>query len=106
LVDAQGNSLYVFLADTPTQSNCNGACAQVWPPLTTASGQTPTGANGVQSSLIGTITRSDGSTQITYNGYPLYKYAGDAAPGATNGQGLNQFGALWFLLQPSGQPLT
>lgn len=105
LVNSEGRSLYIFEADTTGVSNCSGACAVAWPPLTVASGQIPSAGDGVTSSLIGTIQRSDGTTQVTYAGRPLYFFIGDASPGDTNGEGLNQFGALWFLVKPDGTNL-
>ena len=106
LVDSQGMSLYVFLADTQGQSNCSGSCAQAWPPFTVPSGMSVQGSGDVQNSMLGTIQRSDGSTQVTYAGRPLYYFSGDTAAGMTNGEGLNQFGALWYLVKPDGTDLV
>jgi predicted lipoprotein with Yx(FWY)xxD motif len=100
LVNSQGRTLYLFQGDKGTTSNCNGACATAWPPAT-ATGA-PTGGSGVTASLLGTTTRSDGTTQVTYNGHPLYRFSGDPQPGNTNGQGVNAFGALWYAVSPSG----
>lgn len=105
LVDSLGKSLYVFAADSPNTSTCTGACAAVWPPLIVAQGQTAQAQTGVNSSMIGSITRSDGTQQVTYNGQPLYRYSQDQIPGQTNGQGITSFGALWYLVQPNGSPL-
>ncbi|MBX5468805.1 MAG: hypothetical protein IRZ21_02790 [Thermoleophilaceae bacterium] len=104
LVDSKGMTLYLFQKDTGSSSTCSGACAAAWPPFKT-SGKPKAGA-GVQASLLGTTKRSDGSTEVTYNGHPLYYYAGDAAPGDTTGQGLNQFGALWYVLNAKGGTIT
>jgi predicted lipoprotein with Yx(FWY)xxD motif len=93
LVNAAGMTLYHFTPDTAGMSNCNGACATAWPPLTIASTTAPTAASGVMGTL-GTIARSDGSMQVTYNGSPLYTFGGDKAPGDTNGQGLM---GKWFV---------
>jgi predicted lipoprotein with Yx(FWY)xxD motif len=103
IVDSQGNTLYYFLKDKQNggSSACSGACAQVWPPYT-ASGS-PKGENGASASMLGTISRSDGSKQVTYNGWPLYTYVGDKKPGDTNGNDLEQFGAEWYALTPAGQ---
>ncbi|MFD9397131.1 hypothetical protein ACFWBB_42305 [Streptomyces sp. NPDC060000] len=101
LVDAKGRTLYLFEADKSTQSTCNGACASAWPPLLTAGA--PTAGGSAKSALLGTTKRSDGNTQVTYHGHPLYGYAGDSGPGDTNGQGLNQFGAAWYVLNVSGE---
>lgn len=101
LVDAKGHTLYLFEADKSTKSTCNGACAAAWPPLLT-SGK-PTAGGSAKSDLLGTTKRSDGKSQVTYHGHPLYGYAGDSKPGDTNGEGLNQFGAAWYVLNVSGQ---
>jgi predicted lipoprotein with Yx(FWY)xxD motif len=102
IVDSQGNTLYYFKKDTQNgdTSTCSGACAQVWPPYT-ASGS-PKGENGASASMVGTIKGSDGSSQVTYNGWPLYTYVGDKAPGDTNGNDLEQFGDEWYALTPQG----
>jgi predicted lipoprotein with Yx(FWY)xxD motif len=99
LVNAQGHTLYWFAIDTPTKSNCNGTCASYWPPVmgkaVAASGTTlPKGFS--------TITRSDGSTQATYDGHPLYTYAADTAPGMTSGNDKNLSGGLWWAMTPTG----
>jgi predicted lipoprotein with Yx(FWY)xxD motif len=101
LVDSQGRTLYLFEKDQGPKSTCSGACAAAWPPLT-SSGKPKAGA-GVKASLLGTTARSDGSSEVTYNGHPLYSYAGDQGPGDTNGQALDQFGAEWYVLSPAGQ---
>jgi predicted lipoprotein with Yx(FWY)xxD motif len=100
LVDSRGRALYLFEKDTSTTSTCYSACASLWPPLT-ASG-TPKGSAGVVASKLGTTKRTDGTTEVTYGGHPLYYYAGDAGPGQTTGQGLKQFGAAWYVLAASG----
>jgi predicted lipoprotein with Yx(FWY)xxD motif len=100
LVDAQGRTLYLFEADHGNASACSGACASIWPPAT-ATGKTAAGP-GVAAAKIATITRADGKTQLTYNGHPLYRYAADGKPGDANGQGLNQFGAKWYVLNAGG----
>ncbi|MBO0811442.1 MAG: hypothetical protein J2P23_05290 [Microlunatus sp.] len=104
LTDSSGHSLYLFAADRGAMSACSGACAAVWPPLTVKG--KPTGTGAVQSSMLGTITRSDGTKQVTYGGHPLYTYKPDASAGATTGQGVSGFGAKWWLIAPSGQPIT
>jgi predicted lipoprotein with Yx(FWY)xxD motif len=100
LVDAQGMTLYVFGADTPGTSNCNGACAQNWPPLTVASGN-PVAGSGVTGTL-DVIARSDGTRQVTRDGMPLYTFAVDKQPGDTSGQGVNAFGGVWTVVPASG----
>lgn len=104
LVDGDGMSLYVFMTDVQDSgtSACVDECAAEWPPLT-AEGE-PVAGEGVDATLLGTITRDDGSTQVTYNGWPLYLFAGDTAPGDTTGQGVDD-GGLWFLISPDGEPI-
>ncbi|MCH0542455.1 hypothetical protein I3F58_23455 [Streptomyces sp. MUM 203J] len=100
LVDGGGLTLYLFEADTSGDSTCYGGCAEVWPPLTTTGEPQATGdADG---GLLGTTTREDDTTQVTYNGHPLYYYQGDSQAGDTKGQGLDQFGAAWYVLDSAG----
>jgi predicted lipoprotein with Yx(FWY)xxD motif len=103
LDNGKGRTLYLFQADSGTTSNCSGACATNWPPLTTAN---PTVGKGASASMVGTTKRSDGTTQVTYNGHPLYTFKGDSSAGATSGQGVNAFGGLWYAVSPAGQPVT
>jgi predicted lipoprotein with Yx(FWY)xxD motif len=100
LVDGNGKTLYLFEADTSTQSTCSGACAQAWPPLTTTGA--PTAAGTVSPSLLGTTTRTDGTTQVTFNRHPLYYFVSDNQPGDTKGEGVTAFGAGWDVLSPNG----
>jgi predicted lipoprotein with Yx(FWY)xxD motif len=100
LVDGSGRTLYLFEKDQPDQSACSGACAAAWP--VDHSGGTPKAGSGVKASLLGTIKRSDNTTQVTYNHHPLYYYSGDSGAGQQNGQGLNAFGAAWFVVAPAG----
>ncbi len=104
LADGSGRALYLFVSDTATTSTCSGACVTAWPPLM-ATGA-PAVSGGAQASLLGTLTRSDGSHQVTYAGHPLYYFAGDTASGQTNGQGKNGFGAPWWLLALNGAAIT
>ena len=96
LTNSKGFTLYSFPPDTPTTSKCYGTCAQNWPPLTG-----PVTAAGVTGTF-GTITRSDGSVQATFDGHPLYTFAGDSAPGQNKGNGLNAAGGLWHEVTASG----
>jgi predicted lipoprotein with Yx(FWY)xxD motif len=100
LVESQGRTLYLFKLDSGSTSRCTGPCATAWPPLL-ASGS-PTVAGAAKASLIGTTKREDGTTQVTYNGHPLYLFVNDTKPGQTNGQGLTAFGAGWFAVTPAG----
>jgi predicted lipoprotein with Yx(FWY)xxD motif len=104
LVDARGRTLYQFQRDSGTKSTCSGACAIDWPPLR-ATGK-PTVGSGANRSLVATNARLDGTTQVTYNGHPVYVFSGDQEPGDTNGQGVNAFGGLWYALSPAGDPVT
>jgi predicted lipoprotein with Yx(FWY)xxD motif len=104
LVDSQGRTVYLFEKDTGPKSTCFSACATEWPPVTT-SGK-PTAGDGLSASMLGTTKRSDGAAQVTYNGHPLYRFEGDQEPGDTSGQGLDFFGAKWFVLSPAGDKVT
>jgi predicted lipoprotein with Yx(FWY)xxD motif len=97
LVDSKGMTLYIFAKDTPNTSNCSGACTDNWPPLLTNGA--PVAGAGVTAGLLGTLTRADGSIQVTYNSLPLYYFAGDKAAGDTNGQGVKN---LWSVINPAG----
>ena len=97
LTNAKGFTLYWFVPDTSTKSNCNGSCAQIWPPVTGPA----TAGSGVTGKL-GTIRRSDGSIQATYDGHPLYTYTADTAPGQANGNGINASGGVWHEVTASG----
>ncbi len=97
LTNAKGFVLYWFAPDTPTSSKCSGSCATYWPPVTGP----VTAGSGVTGTL-GTITRSDGTKQATYDGHPLYTYAGDTSPGQAKGNGLNVSGGLWYEMTVSG----
>jgi predicted lipoprotein with Yx(FWY)xxD motif len=97
LTNAKGFTLYWFALDTSTTSNCNSGCTAVWPPV-----KGPATAGSGVTGKLGTITRSDGSVQATYNGHPLYTYAGDSAPGQANGDGINASGGVWHEVTVSG----
>lgn len=125
LADAEGRALYMFTADTQgegdtkAESNCYDACAQAWPPLLKEAGMKETGEadtepvieeapameGKVDASLIGTIQRTDGTTQITYDGWPLYYYVRDTGPGQTTGQDVEGFGGEWYLVAPDGSKI-
>jgi predicted lipoprotein with Yx(FWY)xxD motif len=100
LVDSRGRTLYDFVADKTTANTCYGACASPWVPLTTSGA--PKAGPGVHASLLGTTKRTDGATEVTYNGHPLYYFAGDTKPGETTGRAFNQFGAPWYVLTANG----
>jgi predicted lipoprotein with Yx(FWY)xxD motif len=103
LVDSKGITLYDFVQDKGGMSSCYGACAALWPPLITKG--KPVAGHGVRASLLGTTKRKDGKLEVTYNGHPLYYFVSDRKPGQTTGQDVNQFGALWWVLSPSGKEI-
>ena len=96
LTNARGFTLYSFAPDTPRTSKCSGSCAAYWPPVTGAAAASP-GVPG----QVGTIKRTDGSQQLTYNGHPLYSYVGDSAPGQARGNNLNLNGGVWHEIHVS-----
>jgi predicted lipoprotein with Yx(FWY)xxD motif len=102
LTGTDGKTLYLFTKDSAGTSACTGDCATNWPPLTVPSGQSATVGDGVTGTL-GTITRDDGSTQVTIADHPLYYYAPDKAAGDTNGQGKND---VWFAVTAAGEPVS
>jgi predicted lipoprotein with Yx(FWY)xxD motif len=104
LTGASGRALYLWEADSPGMSSCSGACAKAWPPLTTTG--TPSAGHGVTAGDLGTISRSDGTKQVTYKGHPLYYFVADTTAGSTKGQGSDSFGAKWWLVAPSGTAIT
>jgi predicted lipoprotein with Yx(FWY)xxD motif len=104
LVGPNGRALYLWVADTSGKSVCAGECAKAWPPL--ISKAMPSAAGGVDASDLGLVSRAGGTKQVTYKGHPLYYFAGDTAAGSTTGQGSPQFGAKWWLVAPSGSPIT
>jgi predicted lipoprotein with Yx(FWY)xxD motif len=104
LTDGSGRAVYLWVKDSGGTSACSGACAGAWPPVT-ATG-TVTAGGSAKSSDLGTITRSDGTKQVTYNGHPLYYFSGDSGAGTATGQGSDGFGAKWWLVGPSGDDVT
>ena len=98
LVDGDGNTLYLFTPDNQGESVCYDQCEAAWPPLV----DPIEAGEGITASLLGTAPRTDGSDQITYNGWPLYYFANDTAPGDTNGQGIND---VWYVLTPDGDAI-
>jgi predicted lipoprotein with Yx(FWY)xxD motif len=100
LTGASGRAVYLWVADAKNMSSCAGACAQAWPPVTASGGTVAT--DGVNTADLGTIVRSDGTKQVTYDGHPLYYFAGDPKAGSITGQGSDSFGAKWWLVSPAG----
>lgn len=100
LVTPQGMTMYAFAIDTKGHSNCTGSCASYWPPVPAADAPAHP-ATGVTATF-GSITRSDGTKQLTVDGYPMYTYAADRTAGDANGQGVNASGGLWWVVSPDG----
>ena len=98
LVDGTGKTLYMFTKDTPNTSNCAGQCLAAWPALLGK----PTAGSGVDGAKLGSFARPDGSTQASYNGWPLYYWKGDSKAGDTTGQKVND---VWFVLDRDGKPI-
>jgi predicted lipoprotein with Yx(FWY)xxD motif len=108
LVDGQGIALYLYQTDRQgTPSRCYGICSVQWPPDTLPTGVArPVAGPGVEPRLLGTAPRTDGTTQITYNGWPLYFWPPDRTPGTATGQGLTNAGGLWYVLDPAGNAVV
>jgi predicted lipoprotein with Yx(FWY)xxD motif len=104
LTNSSGRAIYLFMADPSGKSVCVNACLQAWPAVI-ASGAV-SGTDGVNSGDLSTITRSDGTKQVAYDGHALYYFSGDAGAGQVNGQGINGFGAKWWLVAPTGSSIT
>jgi predicted lipoprotein with Yx(FWY)xxD motif len=103
LVGRHGRALYLFEADKNGKPACSGACAAAWPPATVTG--TPDAGSGINQALLGTIKRPDGTTQVTYDGHPLYYFAGDTSAGTAKGQGSKAFGAGWYVVSASGNKI-
>lgn len=101
LVDSEGFTVYDFHKDKGGKSFCYGTCAEAWPPVTTKG--MPEAADGAMAAKLGTTMRKDGTTQVTYAGWPLYTYVADKKPGEANGNDIDAFGAPWYALKPSGE---
>ena len=104
LVDGNGKTVYLFVADKGTASSCYTSCATIWPPVLTTGA--PIAGTGATASLLGTTTRTDGKVEVTYAGHPLYYFVQDKKAGDTTGQGINGFGGLWWVLSPAGAAIT
>jgi predicted lipoprotein with Yx(FWY)xxD motif len=104
LVDGKGRTVYLFAADSGTQSACNSsACVQYWPPVLTTGA--PQAGTGVNPSLLGMTARKDGTTEVTYGGHPLYYFISDKNVGDVTGQAVNGFGGPWYVVSPSGMQI-
>ena len=108
LVNSRGQTLYMLTSDKGGKITCTAGngCAKVWPSAELPKGATSaTAGSGIQTSLLGTVTNSAGRLYVTYNGWPLYTYTGDRAPGQANGEGITAFGGIWYVLSASGNPV-
>ena len=103
LVDGSGRTLYLFEADKTIKSTCYSACATYWPPLLTNGA--PLAGAGANAALLGTTKRTDGTSEVTYAGHPLYYVVTDHNPGDATGQGVNNFGAPWDVVGPDGNQI-
>jgi predicted lipoprotein with Yx(FWY)xxD motif len=99
LVDSDGNTLYLFAKDSGGASSCSGACAKAWPPYAATALHA---GSGLKATLLKSMTRADGTKQLTYNGHPLYTFSGDSKSGDIAGQGSDAFGAHWYVVSPTG----
>jgi predicted lipoprotein with Yx(FWY)xxD motif len=108
LVDGQGIALYLYKTDHQgSPSRCYDICAIQWPPLLLPTGESrPVAGPGIVPRLLGTAPRTDGTTQITYNGWPLYLWPPDRTPGTATGQALTNAGGRWYVLDPSGNAVV
>jgi predicted lipoprotein with Yx(FWY)xxD motif len=102
LFDGDDQAIYLFAKESSDKSECYGDCADAWPPVLTKGA--PSSGGGVDASLLGTTARNDGTTQVTYKGHPLYYYEGDS-PGQVGCQSASEFGGLWLVVKPSGEPV-
>jgi predicted lipoprotein with Yx(FWY)xxD motif len=103
LVTNKGFALYMFPPDQARHVTCTGGCATAWPPLLVHPGETIAAGPGVRPGLLGTAPNPGGGRVVTYRGWPLYTYLGDASPGHAAGQGVNDDGGYWYVIRPSGQ---
>jgi predicted lipoprotein with Yx(FWY)xxD motif len=109
LVNGQGQTLYLLTSEKGGKITCTAStgCTKFWPEITLPKGATAARAgSGAQSSLLGTVKDASGTLEVTYNGWPVYTYVGDSGPGVAHGQGQASFGGTWYVLNPSGDPVT
>jgi predicted lipoprotein with Yx(FWY)xxD motif len=105
-VDSRGYALYMFEPDAQRQVTCTGLCAATWPPVKISAGGRLVAGSGVRADLLGSDPDPSGGRVVTYDGWPLYTYSGDVQPGEDTGQGIDLNGGDWYLMRPSGKPLT
>ena len=102
VVTSNQRALYLFAKDSSGRSNCSGSCAQAWPALPAVGSLSVAKGSGLNQKLLGKMRRSDGKLQVTYNRHPLYTFSGDKKAGDIKGEGVNAFGAHWYLVSPGG----
>jgi predicted lipoprotein with Yx(FWY)xxD motif len=103
LFDGDDQAIYYFDKESGSKSECYGACAEAWPPVLTEG--EPRAGSGVQQRLLGTTQRNDGTTQVTYDGHPLYLYAHEG-PNQVTCHDVSEFGGLWLAVEPNGQAVS
>jgi predicted lipoprotein with Yx(FWY)xxD motif len=103
VVNSSGLTLYSFAHDSKNKSTCYGQCAKAWIPLTTKGSVVLKSGSGLSQTLVGKAKRTDGTTQVTYGGHPLYRYTGDTKAGQQNGQNKKQFGGHWYVVGKNGK---
>lgn len=106
LVNSEGHTLYIFEPDKHVKVTCVGACASLWPPVKLSSGQKAAVAGEAKSSLLASDPDSEGGQVLTYAGWPLYAYAADSAAGTANGQAVNSYGGVWYVISPAGKVIV
>jgi predicted lipoprotein with Yx(FWY)xxD motif len=106
LVNSSGYTLYMFEPDAQRRVTCTKLCAAAWPPVKISPGQRLVAGPGVRADLLGSDPDPSGGRVVTYNGWPLYTYVSDVQPGWDNGQGIDLNGGYWYVIRPSGKPLT
>jgi predicted lipoprotein with Yx(FWY)xxD motif len=104
LVDGQGKTLYLFQLDKTSSPTCYGSCVALWPPFLTSAAPMP--GSGIDATKLSTTRRTDGTTQVTYAGHPLYEYVGDTKAGDTTGEAINSSGGLWYVVSVTGSAVT
>jgi predicted lipoprotein with Yx(FWY)xxD motif len=106
LVNSGGYTLYMFEPDAQRRVTCTKLCAAAWPPVKISPGGRLVAGPGVRADLLGSDPDPSGGRVVTYNGWPLYTYVSDVQPGWDNGQAIDLNGGYWYVMRPSGQPLT
>lgn len=106
LVNSEGHTLYIFEPDKHVKVTCVGACASLWPPVKLSSGQKAATAGKAKSSLLASDPDPEGGQVVTYAGWPLYAYVADSAAGTANGEAINSYGGVWYVISPAGKVIV